>query len=368
VTEQAMRTPLYGVQEELGGTFVVGLGWNWVTTFGDPEAEYRAVRHEAGLWDASPHQKWEFRGAGALEALDLIFTRDLSQTEVGQVRYGPFCDEAGKMLGDGTVFRFPGDRCWLVAAPGTDSDLEHFLRVTEGLDVRIEKRTEKLPQLGLNGPRSRELLAPLCEGFDLASLEYYRFCPEQVRVGDVPCWVSRTGYSGELGYELFCGPEHATGLWQLLTAAGARPYGLTAIEWIRIESGLIALGPDFVPGETSPFDMSLDRFIDLGKERFSGRATLAREADAPRNRLVTLVVEGPVPAAGAAIAHEGVRVGTLTSPCRSPELDQVIGLAVLERQAVAGNPVLEVEVDEDWVPATVAPLSIVDPEKRRPRA
>jgi aminomethyltransferase len=368
VTEEAMRTPLDGVQRELGGTFIVGLGWYWVTTFGDPEAEYRAVRHEAGLWDASPHQKWEFRGAEALEALDLIFTRDLSQTEVGQVRYGPFCNEEGKMLGDGTVFRFADDHCWLVAAPGTDSDLQHFLRLTEGLEVRIEKRTEELPQLGLNGPRSRELLAPLCKGFDLASLEYYRFWPEQVHVGDFPCWVSRTGYSGELGYELFCAPEHATGLWRLLTEAGARPYGLTAIEWIRIESGLIALGPDFVPGETSPFDMSLDRFIELDKERFSGRAELAREAEAPPNRLVTLVVEGPVPAAGAAIARDGVRVGTLTSPCRSPELDQVIGLAVVGRKAVAEDPSLEIEVDEGWVPATVAPLSIVDPEKRRPRS
>jgi aminomethyltransferase len=368
VSEEAMRTPLYGVQEELGGTFVVGLGWSWVTTFGDPEAEYRAIRQEAGLWDASPHQKWEFRGAEALEALDLIFTRDLSQTEVGQVRYGPFCNENGKMLGDGTVFRFADDHCWLVAAPGTDSDLGHFLRVAEGLDVQIEKRTDEFPQLGLNGPRSRELLAPLCKGFDLASLEYYRFWPEQVHVGDIPCWVSRTGYSGELGYELFSAPRDATGLWELLTSAGARPYGLTAIEWIRIESGLIALGPDFVPGETSPFDMSLDRFIDLDKERFSGRAELAREAEAPPNRLVTLVVDGPEPAAGAAVARDGVRVGTLTSPCRSPELDQVIGLAVVQRQAVAESPLVEVEVDEGWVPASVAPLSIVDPDKRRPRS
>jgi aminomethyltransferase len=158
------------------------------------------------------------------------------------------------------------------------------------------------------------------------------------------------------------------GLWELLNEAGARPYGLTAIEWIRIESGLIALGPDFVPGETSPFDMSLDRFIELGKERFSGREVLAREAEAPPNRLVTLVVDGPMPAAGAAVAREGVRVGRLTSPCVSPELDQVIGLAVVERQAVAKEPTLQVEVDGGWVPATVAPLSIVDPEKRRPRS
>lgn len=364
---EGIRTPLDGVQRELGGNFVVGLGWRWVTTFGDPEGEYWAVRKNAGLWDASPHQKWEFRGTDAIEALDRIFTRDLSQTEVGQVRYGPFCNEAGKMLGDGTVFRFAEDHCWLVAAPGTDSDLEHFRHVVEGLDVRIEKRTAELPQLGLNGPRSRELLGSLCDR-DLASLSYYRFWPEQARVGDVPCWVSRTGYSGELGYELFCAPEDAERLWNLLTEAGARPYGLDAIEWMRIESGLIAMGPDFVPGETSPFDMSLDRFVDLRKRRFSGREALVREAESPPRQLVTLVVAGPPPAAGAAVERRGARVGTLTSPCESPELGKVIGLAVVERRAATEGPELEVEVEAGRAGATVAPLSIVDPEKRRPRS
>jgi aminomethyltransferase len=365
--EQALRTPLDAVQAELGGTFVVGLGWRWVTTFGDPQGEYRALRSDAGLWDASAHQKWDFSGPDALQALDRIFTRDLSQTEFGQVRYGPFCNEDGKMLGDGTVFRFAEDHCWLVAAPGTDSDLEHFRHAVEGLDVRIEKRTEELPQLALSGPRSRELLGPLCDA-DLGSLRYYRFWPEQVHVGDVRCWLSRTCFSGELGYELFCSPDDAERLWRVLTDAGARPYGLDAIEWMRVESGLIAMGPDFVPGETSPFDMSLDRFVHLHKERFSGRDALAREAQAPVRCLVTLVVDGPLPAGGAAVERDGTRVGTLTSPCLSPELGKVIGLAVIRRDAAAEGTTLQVEVEGGRAAATVAPLSIVDPEKRRPRA
>jgi aminomethyltransferase len=367
MNDEGLRTPLDGVQRELGGNFVVGLGWCWVTTFGDPEGEYWAVRKAAGLWDASPHQKWELNGPDVIEALDRIFTRDLSAIDVGQVCYGPFCNDEGKMLGDGTVFRFAQDRCWLVAAPGTDSDLEHFRHVVEGLDVRIEKRTVELPQLGLNGPRSRELLGSLCDR-DLASLSYYRFWPEQARVGDVPCWVSRTGYSGELGYELFCAPEDAEKLWRLLTDAGARPYGLDAIEWIRIESGLIAMGPDFVPGETSPFDMSLDRFIDLRKPRFSGQEVLAREAESPPRRLVTLVVDGPLPAAGAAVEQAGVRVGTLTSPCESPELGKVIALAVVEREAASEGAGLEVEVEDGRASGIVAPLSVVDPKKQRPRS
>jgi glycine cleavage system T protein (aminomethyltransferase) len=367
VSDEGIRTPLDRVQRELGGAFVVGLGWRWVTTFGDPDGEYRAMRAGAGLWDASPHQKWDFAGPDALEALDRIFTRDLSRTEVGQVRYGPFCGDDGKLLGDGTVFRLAEDHCWLVAAPGTDSDLAHFERVVQKLDVRIEKRTEELPQLALTGPRSRELLGPLCDA-DLDSLRYYRFWPEQVDVGGVSCWLSRTCYSGELGYELFCSPTDAERLWQLLADAGARPYGLDAIEWMRIESGLIAMGADFVAGETSPFDMSLDRFVDLRKPRFSGREALAREAQAPPRCLVTLVVDGPVPAAGAPVTLGGRRVGTLTSPCRSPELGSVIGLAVVQRDVAAQGTALQVEGGDGHTAATVAPLSIVDPDKVRPRA
>jgi len=367
VSEEAIRTPLDRVQRALGGEFVVGLGWFWVKTFGDPAGEYEAVRRNVGLWDASPHQKWEFSGADAVTALDRIFTRDLSRMEVGQVCYGPFCNDSGKMLGDGTVFKFSDRHCWLVAAPSTDADLEHFERVVDGLDVRIEKRTAELPQLGLNGPRSRELLGLLCSQ-DPGVLRYYRFWPEQVRVGEVPCWVSRTGYSGELGFELFFAPEYAERLWELLTEAGARPYGLEAIEWIRIESGLIALGADFVPGETSPFDMSLDRFIHVEKPRFTGKQVLEQEAKDPANCLVTLVVDGPVPAAGAPLRADGGVVGTLTSPCTSPELGQVIGLAIVRRGAARGDAPLEVEVEGGWASATVAPLSIVDPAKQRPRA
>jgi len=136
----------------------------------------------------------------------------------------------------------------------------------------------------------------------------------------------------------------------------------------RVESGLIALGADFVPGQTSPFDMSLDRFVDLRKPRFSGQEALEREAEDPPNRLVTLVVEGPVPAAGAAVTRKGERVGTLTSPVLSPALGQAIGLAVVRRAAARDGAGLEVAVDGGTAPATVGPLSIVDPDKRRPRA
>ena len=139
-----------------------------------------------------------------MKAADRIFTNDMLGLEVGQVRYAPFCDENGKMVGDGTVFKLTDDECIVVTA--LDSDLDHFTTVVDGLEVGITPTTQESPQLGINGPRSRELLQSLTTA-DVPSLRYFRFWPEQVEVGGVPCWVSRTGYSGELGYELFCPPD-----------------------------------------------------------------------------------------------------------------------------------------------------------------
>jgi aminomethyltransferase len=367
MSEEGIRTPLYRPQQELGADFTVGLGWLWAKNFGDARAEYEAVRSRVGLWDASPHTKWEFRGTDAITALDRIFTRDLTGMNAGRVCYGPFCDEDGRMLGDGTVFRFADDQFWLVTAPGTESDLEHFERVAGDLDVEISNRTRDLPQLGINGPGSRGLLGPLCNR-DLSSLAYYRFWPEQADVGGVRCWVSRSGYSGELGYELFFAPDDGERLWMALTSAGARPYGLDAIEWIRIESGLIAMGADFRARQTSPFDVSLDRFVNLSKPAYSGKAALEMEARDPANQLVTLVIDGEVPPAGAAVVLDGAQVGSLTSPCASPALGKVISLAIVQRRAVRSGRPLQVVTDGRASGASPAPLSIIDPDKRRPRA
>ena len=254
-------------------------GWHWTTDFGDAVAEHNAVRQDVGVWDESPLRKWDFSGPDALVAADRIFTNDMLGLEIGQVRYAPFCDEDGKMVGDGTVFKFTDSSAWVITA--LDSDLEHMREVAAGLNVSIEPITEKLPHVQLQGPRSRELLAGLVDE-DVESLPYFRFLPHQVHVGRVPVWVSRTGYSGELGYEIFTEPDYAEELWGVLTEAGARPYGLSAVESLRIESGLIFIGYDYFQHETNPFDMSLDKVIRLDTGDFHGKAALAETAKARR--------------------------------------------------------------------------------------
>jgi aminomethyltransferase len=365
-TEEITKTAFDAPQRELGADFVDWEGWYWPNQFGDPIAEHHAVRNDVGVWDESPLRKWDFRGPDALAAADRIFTNDMLGLEVGQIRYAPFCDENGKMVGDGTVFRFADDHAWVITA--LDSDLDHFRHVAGELDVEMEPLTERLPHLQVQGPRSRDLLAEVCDA-DVQGLRYFRFWPEQVSVGGVPCWVSRTGYSGELGYEVFCAPEDAEELWRAVTGAGARPYGMLAVESIRIESGLIFIGYDYFQHETDPYDMSLDKVIRLDRGDFHGKEALRKTATSPPRRMVTLEVQGSgLPEYGAAVTKDGGPAGTLTSPSESPTLGRVIGMAVLETRFAEKGTEVEVAVGEGTATATVTDFPVYDPEKRRPRS
>jgi aminomethyltransferase len=375
-TEGLLKTAFDRVERRLRGNFAEWEGWDWISDFGDPIAEHHTVRESVGIWDESPLRKWFFKGADSLRAADRIFTSNMAGLEAGQCRYGPFCDENGKMLGDGVVYRGKtSDDVMVVTA--LDTDLDHFRRVTGGLDVEIEEHTFEIPHLQVQGPRSRELLAGLTDA-DIESLRYFRFFPEPVTVAGVDgCWVSRTGYSGELGYEVFCPAAGAERLWQGLLDAGAhmgiRPYGLAAVESLRIEAGLIFLGYDYFQGVTSPFHMNLDRMIKLDKDEFVGREALVREHEAGiTHRMVTLLIAGEeAPEYNTPVTRNGRHVGKLTSPSagRSPTVERLIGMACIETDLTAPQTQVEVTLgDGRSVSAIVADYPIYDPEKTRPRA
>jgi aminomethyltransferase len=365
MSAETVRTAFDRVQRESGCEFMEWEGWFWSNHFGDAAAEHKAVREHAGVWDESPLRKWDFRGRDAMKAVDRIFTNDMLGLAVGQIRYGPFCDENGAMIGDGTVYKFADDHAWAITA--LDSDLEHFHAACKGLKVEIEAITQQMPHVQLQGPDARDLLAGLTEA-DVPHLRYFHFWPDQVTVGGVPCWVSRTGYSGELGYEIFCAPEHAERLWGALTGAGAKPYGLAAVETLRIESGLIFIGYDYFQHVTNPFDMSLDSVIRLDAGDFVGKPALLETAKEPPRRLVTLGVDGDqVPEYGAVVTVAGEPAGTLTSPCLSPNLGRVIGMAMLETSFAQLGTGVQVALPEGTTTATVEPRPVYDPHKTRPR-
>jgi aminomethyltransferase len=220
----------------------------------------------------------------------------------------------------------------------------------------------ELPLISATGPGSRDLVQGLTD-LDLSSLGYFRFEPEPATVGGVRATVLRTGFSGELGFEMVTDPASAPALWQALNEAGGRPFGLDAIDVARVEAGLLIIGLDYQPGATSPWDVSLDRMIKTGTENVAADALASYGATPPR-RLKTLQIEGDaVPEAGSAVTKDGRDVGTVTSPTTSPSFG-VIALAILDSGVAADGEKVEV----GGAVATVAPLSIHDPEKKKPRS
>ena len=265
----------------------------------------------------------------------------------------------------GKVFKFADDHVW-VMTNGRDRE-EHFSEVTHGLDVRIEYIGRDLPHLGLLGPRARDALAPHCS-VDITPLHYFHFIPEPVKVGGVRCWLSRTGFGGELGYELFCRPSEAEDLWAVVVdKIKARPFGVEAIEVLRIEAGLIVTDYDYQVHERSPYDFSLDKLVHFGHD-FNGKAALQDIAASPPRRFKTLVLDSEeLPAYGAAVSSDGEPAGVLTSPTRSPR-HGCIGMAVLDTEHSANGTRLEVALGEGTVSATEDLLPIYYPQKKRPRA
>jgi aminomethyltransferase len=370
------RTAFDAAQQAAGATWTDWEGWAWAADFGDAVAEHQATRTTCSLWDESPLRKWDLRGPDAVALADALFTNDMAALETGQVRYGALCDENGKMVMDGTVFRLADDHCLSVTS--YDSDLAWFRQVASdrGLDVQVEDRTAQMPHLQVQGPNARDVLGPITEGADVSTLRYFRFVHEGVRVGGVPCWLSRTGYSGELGFEVYCTPEDAQTLWDAILAAGAdhglKPIGLSAIEMLRIESGLLFPDIDYFPHQTDPFEVRLDNVVKLDKPGdFVGRDALRAIAQQGTPRLLTtLRIEGDqLPEYGAAVSVDGRAAGIVRSPCQSPSFDmQVIAMAAIDRELVKDGQRVEVALGDGTVGATVAAFPLYDTEKRRPRS
>ena len=373
-TSALKRSAFYGVQDGLGAEWTDWEGWAWADHFGDPVAEHVATREASNLWDESPLRKWDMRGRDALALADVLFTNDMSVLEVGQVRYGAICDEDGLMVMDGTIFKYADDHCFSITS--YDSDLDWYRQVASerGLEVEVEDVTGEMPHIQVQGPKAREILAGITDGVDLAQLRYFRFVTD-AKVGGIDCLVSRTGYSGELGYEIYCKPGDASELWNAVLEAGRPdgmlPIGLSAIETLRIESGLLFPDVDYFQHQTDPFEVRLDKVVKLDKPGdFVGKQALQRIASEGTPRLlVTLKLEGDqTPEYGAAVTKDGREVGIVRSPAKSPTFDQQIAMASIDRDLNSDGTQLEVALGDNTVAATVAPFPLYDTEKTRPRS
>lgn len=347
-----------------GASFVQAQGWQIAAEFSGVEEEYWALRRRAGMSDPAALPKWRVSGPDASRCVDWLCTSPLSAVDIGQARYAAVCNEDGMMLTDLIAFRLGADDYLLM--PTLDFETDLLAEVDGRWRVEFEDIIERLDVLQVQGPLSRRVIGSVC-GEDAAKLRFYRFLPEPIEIAGAQAWVSRTGYSGEIGYEIFCRPEHGDAIWRALRETGVVvQHGFRAISKLRVEAGLIAAGLDARPGQRSPYELSLDRFIRFDGRGFRGRESLLRAREQERRGLATLRFDDGLPERGAAVRAAGALIGEVTSPCQSPGFGS-IALAVVNRDAAVEGARVEVEAEGHSLVGYVAPTPIGDPQRRRPR-
>jgi aminomethyltransferase len=338
--------------------------------------EYWALRQRAVLLDLSALRKFEITGRDSLNLLQMAFSRDVSKLAVGQSAYGCLLNPHGGMVDDGIVFCLGEENYRYVG--NCDSDAEWLQQVSDQYSFAVEIRpvSHEWHNLALQGPLSRDLLRPLVQ-FDsgditqLDQIGYFRFASG--RVANIPVLISRTGYTGELGYELFVHPRDGAALWDALMQAGKpidlMPMGMLALDRARIEAGLLAAGREF-DDLTSPYQAGIGWAVALKKPDFIGKAALEQIKPHPPKVAVGLVLEGNEVAAGQCVHPVDARwrVGTITSATFSPILNRSIALAQIVPEYATPGMVLEVGLMDGLkrrIRATVGPLSAYDPTKSR---
>lgn len=345
-----------------------------------PVAEYQACRERAAVMDLSPLRKFEVVGPDAQALLQATFTRDVSKLAVGRVSYGALCYEHGGMLDDGTVFRLTETNYRLVCG---DEYCGTWLReqaVRLGLKAWVKSSTDQLHNIAVQGPRARDILIKVIwtppARPNLAELGWFRFTVGRIGGPSGPAvLVSRTGYTGELGYEVWCHPADGAAVWDAVWTAGEpqglAPLGLAALDMLRIEAGLAFSGYEFCD-QTDPFEAGIGFCVPDKDADYVGKSALAERKAHPRRKLVGLVFEG-----NEAVGHgDGIyagraQVGEVTSATHSPRFGRWIALARVDAtQAEIGNALEVGKLDghQKRIPAQVVRFPHFDPDKTRVRA
>jgi aminomethyltransferase len=359
------------------------------------EREYFAIRNAVALIDVSPLYKYEIRGPDATRLVNRIITRDITRCAIGQIFYTPWCDDDGKVIDDGTVAHLDDNFYRITAA---ESNLAWFQDCGINMDVAVSDVSEDLAVLAVQGPFARHILRGVIQGIDLEELSYYR-----VRQGifrDSSAWVSRTGYTGDLGYEIWISPDAAPHLWDMLMDTGEEfgvvPAGLVALDIARIEAGLLMLQVDYISSRkslvrsqtSSPFELGLGWTVDLQKKHFIGREDLMSESlrgsswsivgleidwqsledEFNRVGLVPQVV-GRASRAAVPVYLEKRYIGHATSQAFSPILKKYIAIASLEKRFASIGKKVNLEITVEHVrriaQARVVKLPFFNPVRKK---
>jgi aminomethyltransferase len=357
------------------------------------EHEYNAIRNACALIDISPLYKYLITGKDATRLVNRVITRDINKVKVGQVIYCCWCDEEGKVIDDGTITRLEENKYRWTAA---DPSLRWFKQNGLNLDVQIEDISEQVAALALQGPASAKLLKTVTDA-DIANLKYFRVTSG--KIAGIPVDISRTGYTGDLGYEIWAPWNDAVKVWDALTEKGKafdlHPAGMLALDVARVEAGLLLIEVDYTSSKKaliasqkfSPYELGFGKMVHLDKENFVGKQALARDAKngVPR-QFVGLEIDWPevearyevfglTPAAPAQASRVAVpvycgeqQIGKATTTTWSPTLKKLIALGSIETpHAKLGSKVqmeITIEAVRQKVKAKIVPLPFFNPKRK----
>ena len=322
------KTPLNDLEKSLGGKMVDFGGWELPVQYSGILEEHQAVRERAGVFDVSHMGEITIRGHAALELLQKVTCNDVSRLEDGRAQYSGLLYPTAGFVDDLWVGRRgPDDYLLVVNASNSDKDFEWITDCAKGMDVEVRNVSNDYALLALQGPKSQEILQKLT-ALDLTKLKYYRFAP--ATVDGAKGMVSRSGYTGEDGFEIFLSPGDATRIMQKLIDSGVQPCGLGARDTLRLEAKMALYGND-IDHSTTPLQADLAWIVKLEKGDFMGRDVLQREsAEGPKRKLVGFeMVDRGIARHGYPIVEGGEEIGVVTSGTHSPTLKKAIGLAYL---------------------------------------
>lgn len=362
------KTPLYETHRRHGAKMVSFAGWLMPAQYSGILDEHRTVRAAAGLFDVSHMGEIWIEGAGALETVQRLITNDAARLSVNQALYSPMCYPDGGVVDDLLVYRTASDRYLLVVnAANRERDLA-WITEHAGWTARITDRSDETALVALQGPASPEILRSRTD----APLEQLRYlwCMEG-QVSGFDCLISRTGYTGEDGFEIFTAPEAAPALWESLLEAGRnsglKPAGLGARDTLRFEAGLPLYGQELSP-EITPLEADLAPFVKLEKGEFLGREALLRQHEqGPARRLVGFeVLDRGIPRSGYPLKNQdGERIGWVSSGTFAPTLEKNLGLGFVASEYAALGTDIFVEIRGRQLRARVVPRRFYRRETRR---
>jgi aminomethyltransferase len=351
------RTPLYEIHISLGARMTTFAGWEMPLEYSGIIDEHLAVRSAVGIFDISHLGQIELSGPKAMDAIQIMTTNDASRLTDGQVQYNLICNPSGGTLDDVTLYRFNENRFMFCINAVNKDKVYNWLREHTGNTAEVRDRSSEYATFALQGPFSEKALQRICDT-DLSRIKYYRFAV--CSITGVEAIVSRTGYTGEDGFEIYIPASAAKDVWQGIVEAGddngIKPAGLGARDSLRLEMGYPLYGND-ISEDTTPLEAGLERFVKFLKPSFIGKDALLKQAREEIKKKLTgfeMVGRG-IPRSHYPIHAEGRRVGDVTSGGHSPSLNKFIGMGYVDTAFASVGQRIEIEIRGKMLEAEVVP-------------